>query len=94
MEILLAHGHMVNRVPSLEPIIYDDINTMPNYANGVIVNHAALVPAYGRKEDEVIQHILRDYGYEVLPIDCRDIILSNGAVHCVSKTVPVRTTPV
>ena len=91
IEILLAHGHTVNRVPGLEPVIYADINTMPNYANGVILNHAALVPVYGRQEDEVVQRILHNYGYEVLPVDCTDIILSNAAVHCLSKTVPARS---
>lgn len=93
VEILLAQGHTVNRVPGLEPIIYDDINTVPNYANGVILNHAALVPAYRRPEDEVVQRILRHYGYEVLPVDCCDIILSNAALHCLAKTVPARHRP-
>ena len=66
---------------------------MPNYANGVILNHATLVPAYRRQEDAVVQRILRGYGYEVLPVDCAGIILSNSAVHCGSKTVPARAAP-
>ena len=89
--VLARHGHTVHRVPGLPPIIEDDINTIPNYANGVILNQAALVPAYGRAEDVVVQTILQRYGYTVLPINCNDIILTNSAIHCISKTVPQKT---
>lgn len=88
LQVLKEHNHTVHRVPGLEPIIYDDINTMPNYANGVILNQIALVPAYQRKEDEVVSRIVSAYGYQVFPIDCSDIILANSAIHCISKTVP------
>jgi hypothetical protein len=92
LRVLKEHGHTVHRVPGLEPIIYDDINTMPNYVNGVIINHAALVPAYQRKEDEIVVGILRGYGYDVFPIDCSQVILSNSGIHCISKTAPQRKT--
>lgn len=88
LHVLKEHNHTVHRVPGLEPIIYDDINTMPNYANGVIINQIALVPAYQRQEDKVVAGIIRDYGYQVFPIDCSDIILTNSAIHCISKTIP------
>jgi hypothetical protein len=88
LQVLKEHNHTIHRVPGLEPIIYDDINTMPNYANGVIINQAALVPAYQRKEDEVVSSILRDYGYQVFSIDCSNVILSNSGIHCISKTAP------
>jgi predicted CoA-binding protein len=41
-----------------------------------------------KKSDEVVQEILRYHGYEVYPIDCSDIILTNSAIHCISKTAP------
>lgn len=88
LQVLKEHNHAVHRVPGLEPIIYDDINTMPNYANGVILNQLALVPAYQRQEDEVISSILKAYGYQVFPIDCSEIILTNSGIHCISKTIP------
>lgn len=91
LAILARHGHTVLRVPGLAPLIYEDINTVPNYANGVILNQAALVPAYGRAEDAIVQTILQRYGYTVLPINCNDLILSNSAIHCIAKTVPQRT---
>ena len=90
LHILHEYGHVVHRVPGLEPIIYADINTLPNYANGVILNQAALVPAYRRKEDSVVQGILKDYGFDVFPIDCTQVILSNSGLHCISQAVPAR----
>ena len=88
LRALAEHGHTVHRLPGLEPAVCDDVNTVPNYANGVIINRAALVPAYQRKEDGVVSGVLRDHGYEVFPIDCSEVILSNAGVHCMSKTVP------
>jgi hypothetical protein len=94
IQALKKHNHTIHRVPGLEPIIYDDINTMPNYANGVIINQTALVPAYQCKEDDIAASILKGYGYQVFPIDCSNIILSNCGIHCISKTVPGRVSDI
>ena len=88
LRVLAGHGHTIHRVPGLEPAVCDDVNTIPNYANGVIINRAALVPAYQLQEDAVVSGILRDYGYEVYPVDCSEVILSNAGIHCISRTVP------
>lgn len=93
LKILEDHKQRIHRVPGLEPIVRDDINTMPNYANGVLLNQAALVPAYGRREDGVIVGIMESLGFDVFPIDCSDVILSNAGVHCLSKTLPRDITP-
>jgi hypothetical protein len=87
--ILMAMGHTIHLVPGLERICYDDINTIPNYTNCIILNNAVIVPAYNRKEDKYIQGILSDYGFDVFPIDSRDIVLTNSVLHCISKTLPV-----
>ncbi len=91
LRVLRDHEHILHRVPGLDPIRNDDINTMPNYANGVVLSQAALVPAYQRPEDAIVQEILQDLGFIVLPIDCSQVILSNSGVHCISKTVPKLT---
>jgi hypothetical protein len=88
IEALSEKGHRIHRVPGLERIVFDDVDTIPTYANCVLINDTALVPAYSRDEDAVIQRILHKTGYQVIPIDCRDIILSNGAIHCIGKTLP------
>lgn len=88
IEVLKKYNQEIHRVPGLEPIIYDDINTMPNYTNGLILNDIALCPAYNRDEDEIVVKILEQKGYKVYQIYCSDIILSNSAIHCLSKTIP------
>lgn len=88
MQFLKGKGHTVHLVPGLERICYDDIDALPNYCNSVILNNAILVPTYQRTEDEVIQGILKDYGFEVYPIDAQMIALSNSGLHCISKTFP------
>ena len=89
VDVLTRLGHEVHRIPGLGRLAYDDVNTIPNYANGVLVNDLALCPKYDRSEDEVVCELLEDYGYEVHQMDCRDIILSNSGLHCISKTVPL-----
>jgi len=84
------HGHEVIRIPGLDRIAYDDVNTMPNYANGVLINGCALYPSYCKPEDEIVGEILRVNGLDAIPIDCRDIILTQSGLHCISKTVPKR----
>jgi hypothetical protein len=88
LHVLREHGHRVHRAPGLERIAYEDIDTVPNYANGVIINEAALVPTYNRPEDRIVLGVLEECGYTPLPIDCSDIILSNCGIHCISKTLP------
>ena len=88
IETLRKYNQTIHRVPGLERIAYDDINTIPNYANGIIINNAALCPAYNRPEDKIVVEILKSYGYDVFPINCLDIILTQCGIHCVSKTVP------
>ena len=84
------HGHEVIQILGLDRIAYDDVNTMPNYANGVLINGCALYPSYSQSEDEIVGEILRANGLDAIPVDCRDIILSNSGLHCISKTVPKR----
>jgi len=88
LQVLKKYKHKIHRVPGLKPIIYDDINTIPNYTNGVILNNIALCPKYNIEEDNIIVDILEHYNYKVHQIDSRDVILSNSAMHCLSKTLP------
>ncbi len=74
----------------MDRIAYDDVNTMPNYANGILINGCALYPSYCKPEDEIVGEVLRANGLEAIPIDCRDIILTQSGLHCISKTVPKR----
>ena len=88
VRVIREHGHRVLRLPGLEHIREADVNTMPNYANGVLVNGRALYPAYGRPEDGVVEELLDSLGLEPVPIDSSSIILTQSGPHCISKTVP------
>jgi len=85
---LRQHGHTVHPVPGLAPLVFDDVKTTPTYTNGVILNSAALIPVYNRPEDHVAIDLMNRLGFEVCPVDCSDVILSGGAIHCMSCVVP------
>lgn len=88
VRILKDHQHTVYLVPVLEPV--GEGQATPNYSNGVIVNQAALVPSYQRKEDDDVAGILREHHYTVYPIDCSSLILSGCGLRRIVKTAPKR----
>jgi len=88
VRVIREHGHRVLRLPGLERIREGDVNTVPNYANGVLVNGRALYPAYGRPEDEMVGDLLASLGLDPVPIGSSSIILTQSGPHCISKTVP------
>jgi hypothetical protein len=88
MEAILGHGHEVVRIPGLPGIRHDDVDSMPNYANGILLNGTALFPSYGRREDDLVAGILESLGYSAVPVGCGRIIESNSGLHCISKTLP------
>lgn len=62
-----------------------------SYANFLLVNGAVLVPTYRQdgpdaKALEIIGECYKDR--EIVPIDCFDIILEGGALHCLSQQQP------
>ena len=65
--------------------------TLPaSYANYLLVNGAVLVPSYRQpRNDARAAAILGECfpGREVVQIDCADIILEGGALHCLSQNL-------
>jgi len=61
-----------------------------SYTNSLLVNGKVLMPAYGFPTDEearsVYEQVLPDY--EVVMIDCSQIIEWGGAVHCTTMQMP------
>lgn len=62
------------------------------YANFLITNKLVLVPVYGFPEEdaqalEIIGRCFPDRG--VKGINCRDIILEGGALHCLTQQMPL-----
>ena len=61
-----------------------------SYANFLVINGAVLLPVYGDPNDEVAKQTLA-IGFpdrEIIPIDCRPLILENGSLHCVTMQLP------
>lgn len=59
------------------------------YTNSVIVNKTVLVPTYEEQWDTTALRIYRQAmpGYNVVGIDCNEIITASGAIHCITKAV-------
>jgi agmatine deiminase len=61
------------------------------YTNALTVNGRVLVPTYGLKTDDTALKIYTEAmpGYEIIPIDCAAAINGGGAIHCLTREVPV-----
>ena len=61
------------------------------YTNSLIVNKTVLVPVYEEKYDTTALRVYRESmpGYNVVGIDCNDIITALGAIHCITHEIGV-----
>lgn len=59
------------------------------YTNSIFINETILVPIYDEQYDTTALRIYEENlpGYNVVGIDCNDIIPSLGALHCITKLV-------
>ncbi len=91
---LKSFGFDVVPLPSAKPICPEGWReeVLPaSYANYLIINGAVLVPTY--RQDKIDNEALRIIGdchpdREIIPIDCFDILLEGGALHCLSQQQP------
>lgn len=62
-----------------------------SYANFLVINGAVIVPVFGqpRRDAEALE-VLRDCfpGREVIGINCADLVLGLGTLHCISQQQP------
>ncbi len=67
-------------------------NRLPaTYANFLIINGAVLVPTYHQpaKDEEALATLARAFPYrDIVPIDCRVLILQHGSLHCSTMQFP------
>lgn len=75
---------------SPRPMQYKHLQLPASYANFYIANRVCLVPTYGDPQDapalETIARLLPDR--KVVPIDCRELLIGGGAIHCVTQQQP------
>ena len=59
------------------------------YTNALFLNGTVMVPVYEEKYDTAALRIYRENlpGYNIVGIDCNDIIPRLGAIHCITKVV-------
>ncbi len=62
-----------------------------SYTNSLTVNGRVLVPVFGIADDVQALNIYREVmpDFEIVPIDCRIAANGGGAVHCLTKEIPV-----
>ena len=89
-----GHDYRIIRVP-MPP---DQFGRYPDqggfyrtYANAMFVNKTILVPVYEEEFDTTALRIWEESmpGYQIVGIDCNDIIPASGAIHCITKEVGV-----
>ena len=73
------------RIPM--PNVYSGV--VRSYTNSLVVNDMVLVPTYGIALDDSALAIYESVypSYDIVGLDCADIIESGGAIHCVTMQV-------
>ncbi|MEW6776087.1 MAG: agmatine deiminase family protein [Bdellovibrionota bacterium] len=78
-------------LPMPRPRYHTDGLRLPaSYANFYIGNGAVLLPVFSDPNDEKAVAILSKLfpGRKVVPVDCTDVIVGLGAIHCVTQQEP------
>ena len=82
-------------IPMPRPVLHGDLRCPASHANFYIGNGSVLVPTFGGRSDdvalEIIAHVFHDR--EVVGIDCTDVVLGLGALHCVTMQEPADGPP-
>jgi agmatine deiminase len=88
----LADGRplQVLELPMPEPVFRGTERLPASYANFYIGNRVVLLPVFGGARDEEAAAILARCfpGRRVVGVDCRDIVVGLGTLHCLTQQVP------
>jgi agmatine deiminase len=78
-------------LPMPDPLYYKNDRLPASYANFYITNNSVLVPTFRCKKDimaiETIKNVFKDR--KVIGIDCADIIIGLGSIHCLTQQIPL-----
>lgn len=63
-----------------------------SYANFLVLNGAVLMPSFDDPRDAEAASVLASVfpGRCIVPVDCRDLIIGLGSIHCLSQQQPAR----
>lgn len=88
-------SYRIVELPIPEPIFDEDGERLPaTYANFLITNGAILLPVYGSdKYDTIAIERMKEVcpGYDIVPVDCRELIRQHGSLHCATMQIPAET---
>lgn len=88
----LADGRplRVIELPMPEPVERDGERLPASYANFYVGNRVVLLPVFGCPQDEEAAATLSwcFSGRRVVPVNCRDIVVGLGTLHCLTQQVP------
>jgi len=71
-------------------VVVDGRELPASYANYVVTNGAVIMPSYNQPTDALAEHVLHECfpGHKIVPLDCTDVLLEGGALHCLSQQQP------
>jgi agmatine deiminase len=80
----------VAELPMPEPVLRGNERLPASYANFYIGNRAVLLPVFGGARDEEAAAIIARCfpGRRIVGIDCRDVVVGLGTLHCLTQQVP------
>jgi agmatine deiminase len=80
----------VVELPMPEPLLWRGERLPASYANFYIANGLVLVPVFGCDRDADALAIIEGCfpGRRAIGIDCRDVVVGLGTLHCLSQQVP------
>jgi agmatine deiminase len=81
----------IAQLPLPHPAVVVDGRELPaSYANYVVTNGAVIMPSYNQPTDALAEHVLHECfpGHKIVPLDCTDVLLEGGALHCLSQQQP------
>jgi agmatine deiminase len=81
----------VETLPMPAPVYFDGFRLPASYANFYVANRVVLVPTFNDASDRVALNLLAKHfpGREVVGINCRDLVLGLGTIHCMTQQEPV-----
>jgi agmatine deiminase len=81
----------IAELPMPRPVRRDGRRLPASYANFLVINGAVLMPAFRQAgRDAAAAEVLAGCfpGREIIPVDCVDLVLGLGTLHCISQQQP------
>jgi agmatine deiminase len=82
----------VTKLPMPSAVEFEGVRLPASYANFYIANTAVMVPTFRDRKDEQVLETFRGLfpNRKVVGIDCFDLVLGLGTLHCLTQQQPAR----